>query len=126
AIERDHAAKGGNRIAGERSPVCFRQIGVFRRSARIVMLDDDCRWGGKLLDERPSSVEVYEIVIRKFLALDLAGTGKSCTGTACRHIKSRFLMWVFAVTHGLLTLEGILQAEGQALRRCGQMKFAIG
>src|SRR6202034_1325013 len=71
AVHRDHAAEGGNRITFQRLPVRVNQRVLLRRSGGVVVLDDGHCGPVKFGDQRPGRVQVDQIVVGKFLALQL-------------------------------------------------------
>ncbi len=95
AIHADHAAKGGNRITFERLFVGFCQSGGCRYSARIGVLDDGADRLLEFLCEVPRGLQVHDVVVGKFLALDLAAVRHARAGAIGIH--GCFLMGILAV-----------------------------
>ena len=74
-VEREDAAERGERVAvpGEAEGVGERGGG--RGPARVVVLDDDARRLGELAGEVQGRVEVEDVVVTQFLAVQLLGGG---------------------------------------------------
>ncbi len=81
------------------------------------MLHDDTRGLVELLHEPLRRVQIHQIVVGKFLALQLLGAGESGRDPAGRHIERGLLVRVFAVAHGLAALERDVDALGQRRAR---------
>src|SRR5262249_4624472 len=77
AIERQDAAKGGNRVACQGFQVCVSERGALGGAARIVVLDDDGGGIAKFGREAARGFEVDEIVVGEFFSLELACGGES-------------------------------------------------
>ncbi|ABA48884.1 hypothetical protein BURPS1710b_3404 [Burkholderia pseudomallei 1710b] len=72
AVERDNAAERGGRIGLERLRVRFARVRAHRDAARIRVLDDHARRRVERLHAFPRGVRIGDVVVRQFLALQLA------------------------------------------------------
>ncbi len=70
-IHADHAAERRHRIAFQRALVGFGQRGCHRGSARIGVLDDGADRLVELLRQVPRRLQIDNVVVAEFLALQL-------------------------------------------------------
>ena len=71
AVERDHAAVGADRVAGESALVGVLRGLAERAAAGIVVLDDRARRLGEVLDQLARGAQVEQVVERQLLAVQL-------------------------------------------------------
>ena len=74
-VEREDAAERGQRVAVPGGAEGVGELGGRRRPARVVVLDDDARRPGELADEVQRRVEVEDVVVTQFLAVQLLRGG---------------------------------------------------
>ena len=72
-VERDDAAEGGERVAVPREVEGVGELAGRRRAARVVVLHDHARRPGELAGEVQRRVEVEDVVVTQFLAVQLLG-----------------------------------------------------
>ena len=75
AVQRDDAAEGRDRVAGQRLRVGVEKRGAFGDAARIGVLDDGDGGGARrieLADQFEGGVGVVDVVVGQLLALQLA------------------------------------------------------
>ena len=102
-VERDDAAEGGNRIAGQRLAVGIDQTVAFRHAAGIGVLDDGAGCGARRIefgDAFVGRVGVVDVVVGELLALRLARTGDA-EPRLRRAIEGRPLVRILAVAQFL-------------------------
>ena len=95
AIDADHAAVGGDGIAGQGFLIGLENGSASRRAAGIGVLDDDDGGLFKLLRQFPAGVEIDQVIEAELLALKLR-----CAGNAAARavgVKRGALVRVFAV-----------------------------
>src|SRR5579871_3632551 len=90
AIHADYSSEGGDRIAFEGTLVGFGERLAGGGAARIRMFDDGAdglveSWFVEFLGEIPRGLQVDDVVVRKFFALELAGVGDSDAGAVGVH-----------------------------------------
>ncbi len=95
AIDADHAAKGGDWIGCQRLLVCLRHGRTDGRAAGVAVLDDGNRRLIKLLHQLPGGIQIDQVVVAKFFALELLGAGHP--GARAVSIERRILVRVFSV-----------------------------
>ena len=105
-IEGNNAAKAGYRIGGKCLQIGVDIIIAQRHAARVGVLDNDTgRLLAELTDGFLCGIRIVDIVVGKFLALDLLGGSNTAWLDTRLHIKSGRLVGVFAVTEFLSALE---------------------
>ena len=104
AIHADHAAEGGDGIAFQSALVGFGESLARGGAAGIGVLDDGADWLRKFLREIPGGLQIDDVVVGKFLALELAGVGDALAGAVGVH--GGFLVRVFAVAQVESFVEG--------------------
>ncbi len=117
AIEGKHAAKRGNRIAGISLQVSVTQHFLLGGTARIIVLDDDCRGLLKFGGNTARRFQIYKIVVGELFALKLPGGGQSGGWLARGNIQRRSLVRIFAIAEGPEALESDVHAPGQGFFR---------
>ena len=95
-IEAQDSAEGTLRIAIEGFAACERNLVRRSGSARIVVLDHYCRRFRKRANDGKSAVEVEQVVVREFLAVQLLCADQRAA-TVGASIEGCFLMRVFPV-----------------------------
>jgi hypothetical protein len=70
-----------------------------------VLDDRDGRPGPKFANASPRGIEINEIIVGEFLALELLRAGKSTNRRPRRNVERGSLMRVFPLAHGLLAFE---------------------
>ena len=112
-IDADHAAEGRDGIAFEGALVGFGESLPGRGAAGIGVLDDRDDGLVEFLGEIPRGLQVDDVVVGKFLALELVGIGHADAGAVGVH--GGFLVRIFAVAQ----VESFVEGEAQGLReRC--------
>ena len=74
-VNTDDASERRDWVAFESAFVCFGQSLACSRTARVGVLDDGDDRLIKFLGEIPCSLQVDDVVVGEFLALELAGVG---------------------------------------------------
>ena len=97
AIEGDHAAKSRYGIAHERLAICLGQRLLLRRSTRIVVLDNRAGRVGKLLSQRPSRIQIHQVVVRELFALNLLSPCYTRRRTPARNVQCASLVRILAI-----------------------------
>src|SRR4029077_20404082 len=82
-------------------------------TARIVVLDDDCGWFLKFGGEAARRLEIDEVVVGEFFALQLFGCGQSARCFSRGYIESGSLMRVYAIAQWLELFKGDVHALRQ-------------
>ena len=114
-VERDNAAEGGDRIAGERLAVGVDEAVAFGDAARIGVLDDGASRGARRIelgDAFVGRVGVVDVVVGELLALRLARRGDAEPRLG-RAVERRPLMRILAVAQFL----DQAAADGTKIRR---------
>ena len=75
AVDADYAAEGRYRIGLECLAVGLDQRILLGAAARIGVLDDGDGGAVELVDQLPGGVEIHQVVVGEFLALQLFGAG---------------------------------------------------
>ncbi len=114
-VDRDHAAVGGDRVAGQRLAVGVERVLADRHPAGVVVLDD--RAGGRLevFVQPPRRVEVEHVVEGERLAVQLRHPGEDVAAHADLRVERRPLVRVLAVGEVELLLVGDRQVFGEVL-----------
>src|SRR5699024_8847120 len=105
-VGRDHAAEGGDRVAGVRRGVCLGDRGAHGDAARVGVFDDG--HGGRLalvVGGAPGGVGVHVVVVAHRLAVQLLGGGQP-GGTTGVGVQGGLLVGVLAVAQGGGALPG--------------------
>ena len=98
AIDADDAAEGRDRVGGEGFFVGIENRRAGGCAARIGVLDDGDGGLLKLFGEGPAGVEIDEVVVAEFFALELGGPGDAEAGAV--GVEGGALVGVFAVAEG--------------------------
>ena len=99
AIDPDDSTERRDGVARKGFLICLKNRISSSGTAGIRVFDDDDGRGVELLREFPAGIEVDEVVVAEFLALQLAGTCDAKAGGV--GVERGTLMRVFAVTEGL-------------------------
>ena len=126
-IKRDDAAECGGRVRLQGARVRFGRILAQGHAARVRVLDDDA--GGALLETAqalhafPGRIGVGDVVVRQFLALQLAVVRQRAIGGGQVAVEGGALVRILAVAHVLYFFKGHVEdlrigaALGVHLRR---------
>ena len=103
-VQRDDAAEGRGRVAAQRPLVGLHQARALGDAARVGVLDDRHRGRTRrveLGDAFVGRIRVVEVVVRKLLALELAGRGDAGARLAGSPVEGGALVRVLAVAQPL-------------------------
>ena len=103
AVDRDDAAIGGGRVAGERAAIGCDEIKSLRNAAGVRMFDDDacrCALRIKFADALIGGIGIVDVVVGQLLALQLP-RGGDAGPLVGRTIERGRLVRVLAITQGL-------------------------
>ena len=112
-IKRDDAAKRGGRVRLQGARVRFGRILAQGDATWVRMLDDDA--GGALLETAqalhafPGRISIGDVVVRQFLALQLAVVGQRAIDGDQVAVEGGALVWILTVAHVLHFLKCNIQ-----------------
>src|SRR5579863_5999570 len=119
AIHADYSAEGGDGITFEGALVGFGESLAGGGAAGVGVLDDGADRLIEFLCEIPGGLQVDDVVVGEFLALELTGVGHAGAGAVGVH--GGPLMGVFAVAQ----VEGFLEGETQSCREHGFFRLQL-
>ena len=113
AIQSQHRAEGAQGVARQGAFQALGQRFRLGGTAGVVMLDHHRGRLAEVADHRQRAVEVEQVVIREFFAVELTSGDDACPAGLCRGINGRLLMRVLAVAEHLLPLKAQVQRAGE-------------
>ncbi len=112
AVDRDHAAVGGDRVALVRLAVRLGDVRAGGDAARVGVLDDRDGRPGVVVGGAAGGVGVHVVVVGHLLALQLLGAREATRAVA---VEGRGLVRVLAVAEHVLALEGGAEERREGL-----------
>ena len=116
---RNNAAKSALRVARERLVVSLGDRGGRSRTAGVLVLQNNHGGLVELASKRPARIGIENVVVGKFLAIELLGIHKAMRVGIGQAIERSALMRVFAIAQVLLLLEVKVDDLGGLLAEIG-------